>query len=325
MTEQVADTTTAEAVTDTTTAATTEATADTTTTDAKAADTTKTGTLAEGDTEDRRVVAPADFPEDWRVKMAGGDDKAAKQLERFKSPVEVAKALREAQAKVSQMKPELAADATEEQVAAWRKSAGIPEKPEGYLEKLPDGLVIGEDDKPMVDSFLTAAHGKNFPPDFVGTALNWYYDMQDREAAAQSDMDGKNRGAAVEELRAEWGNEYQTNLNGFTGLLDSAPAIVVGDKEVPFGKFLGAARLPDGRLLGDHPAVIRWVSGLASEINPGGFIAPSGGVNGQGIDDEIAKIETLMRTDRAAYDRDPNQAKRLGQLLEAKERLAKRA
>jgi hypothetical protein len=47
---------------------------------------------------------------------------------------------------------------TDEEKAAWRKDAGIPDKPEAYDLKFEDGFVVGEDDKPMVDELPQAAH-----------------------------------------------------------------------------------------------------------------------------------------------------------------------
>lgn len=96
-----------------------------------------------------------DWPEDWRSKAAGGDEKLMKFLERYNSPKAVVGALVDARKLISQgVNRPPKADATPEEVAAWRAENGIPEKPDGYEVSLPDGFVIGEADKPVVDSFL---------------------------------------------------------------------------------------------------------------------------------------------------------------------------
>jgi hypothetical protein len=57
--------------------------------------------------------------------------------------------------------------------AEWRKERGIPDSAEGYEPKV-EGLVFGEADKPMVDSFKQHAHSKNWTPDQFNEALGWY-------------------------------------------------------------------------------------------------------------------------------------------------------
>lgn len=276
------------------------------------------------DTTDKPVAAPADWPEDWRAKLAGGDDKAMKTLDRFRSPQDLAKAYREAQVKLSQIRPEAPGkDATEEQVAAYRKAAGVPDAPDGYLEKLPKGLVIGDDDKPAVTSFLSAMHARNVDPATVGEALNWYYTQQEAATAAQTEADRAAQRTAEDALRQEWGTEYRSNVNAITSFLDGAPKSEDG---APLKDLIMGARLADGTPLGSHPAALRWLAQLANDANPGGFIAPSSGATQiQSVDDEIGKIEKTMRTDRQTYDRDAQMQTRYLKLLEARERLKARS
>lgn len=274
--------------------------------------------------EDKGSNVPADWPQDWRSKLADGDDKALKALERYQSPKDVAKALREAQTKISKgIQPSVPpADATEEQVSAWRKENGIPEKPDGYLEKLPGNLVVGEDDKPMVSTFLADMHKANVKPEVVGAALDWYYRTQEEASAAQIAADGEVRKATEDALRAEWGQEYRANINSITAFLDAAPS----DGDVSLKPLLMGARLADGTPLASHPLALRWLAGLANEANPAGFVSPATGATQiKGVKDEIAEIEEFMRKDRAAYNRDTAKQARLRQLYEAEEKLSKRA
>ncbi|KKK50384.1 hypothetical protein LCGC14_3125540, partial [marine sediment metagenome] len=120
--------------------------------------------------------APATFPDNWREIMAGGDTTALKYFNRYANPANVGKALMATRQKISSgemiaAKP----DGTDEQALnEWRAQAGIPEKAEGYLDKLPDGIVIGDDDKPIVDSFITSMHEDDIPPAVVHKALTSY-------------------------------------------------------------------------------------------------------------------------------------------------------
>ena len=278
-----------------------------------------------GGKEDTGVAAPADWPEDWRAKLAGGDDAALKRMERYKSPVEVARALIAAQTRIAsgELTTKLPADATEAQVAEYRKANGIPEKAEGYLEKLPNGLVIGEDDKPIVASFLASMHGKNVAPEVVGEAISWYYKVQEAQIADRKKADAEFRLKSEDALRAEWGADYHSNRNSARAFLDTAPPSEDG---TPFRDLLLKARLGDGTAFGDNPAAMKWLARLAAEANPAGFISPgAGGSQADSVDEEIRKIEGLMRTDRAAYNRDTKMQERYRQLLRAQEKLSSRA
>lgn len=275
------------------------------------------------DTSDKPAAAPADWPEDWRAKLSDGDEKTLKKLERYQSPKDVAKALRALEAKMSSGQVEkLTEDATPEQVAAWRKDNGIPEKPEGYLETL-KGLVIGDDDRPVVDSFLTAMHGDNVKPDTVAKALDWYYKSQEAAIADQAAKDKEYKAKSEDALRSEWGSEYRGNVNAIRAFLDTAPPDGDG---VPMIDLLMGARLSDGTALGDNPAAMKWLSRLASDANPAGFVSPgAGGSQAQSIDDEIDGIKKRMRQDRAGYDKDEKMQARFEKLLEAREKLSSRA
>ncbi len=81
---------------------------------------------------------------DWRKQVSGGDEAAAKLLERYTTADAFGKAHLEAVKKISagEFAKPLPKDAKPEQVTEWRKANGIPEKPEDYFEKLPNGRVI---------------------------------------------------------------------------------------------------------------------------------------------------------------------------------------
>lgn len=106
---------------------------------------TKTGPV-------EKVVEP-DWREDWLDKMAGTDEKAKNILGKYASPKAVADALLAATKKISSYKPEvsLPENPTEEDLNKYRKAYNIPESPDKYDTKLDKGIVIGENDKPLVE------------------------------------------------------------------------------------------------------------------------------------------------------------------------------
>lgn len=280
----------------------------------------KAGTLAgeEGGEEQPDKPVVGDWPDDWREKLAGGDEKMLARLKRFASPANVLKSWRELETRVSagEFKKSLPPNATEEQVAAWRKENGIPEAPEGYFDAL-DGTVIGEADKPIVAEFMDLAHKSNLPPAQVKQTLDWYYATQERLAQEQAERDTAYRAQSVEELRGEYGGEFKRNFTDLKAWVGSA-----GDEVADL--FFGA-RLPDGSLLGDNPAVLKWMIGQMREISPLSTVVPSNTGNpAQAVDGEIAEIEKLMRDNPEAYWRDGAKQQRLQELYRAQEKHGKK-
>lgn len=266
-----------------------------------------------------------DWPDDWRDKMAGGDEKLRKRLDRFQSPVDIQKSWAAAEQKISsgEFKAPLPDDATEDQVAAFRKENGIPDKPEAYLDNLPDGLVIGEADKDLVGSFLERAHGKNADPGVVADMIDWYYGQQEGLIAQGAEADKERARAGEDALRAEWGSEYRGNLNAMENFLAQAPA---DDEGNTMRDLLLSGRLSDGTMVKDSPLAVKWLTSLANDANPAGFIAPGSGLSqADSVDAEIKEIEGTMRTNRSAYNKDEKMQARYLQLLEAKEKLSSKA
>lgn len=277
-------------------------------------------TLGDGGAAQKDVAAPADWPEDWRTKLAGEDEKLAKRLERMQSPQDVLKAWRSLEQKQSsgELKAVLPEGASDEEIAAYREANGIPAEPKGYLDSLPSGVVIGENDQALVDSFLADAHGSNASPEFVGKAIDWFYSTQEQRVAELHKTDNEFKAGSEEALRSEWGADFDTNLMVFENFIDQAPAGV--------RDHILKGRLADGSVIGNNPDFLKWIVGVARESNPSATVVPAAGAKGvEGVREEIAKIEGLMRTNRSAYNKDTAMQERYKQLLEAEEKLSARA
>jgi len=194
---------------------------------------------------------PAD---DWRSRIAGTDEKLLGFLGRYASEkafVEAAKKDRDTLRNGLPLKP-LSEDATPEEVAAYRKAFNVPEKPDAYLEALPDGLVVGDDDKPVVAKFAEAMHTANAPKAVVDAALSAYYDIVAEQDAAQLQLNEQARQAGIDALREEWGADYRRNINVVATHLSTLPQAV---QDV-----IGNARMEDGTLVGNNPEVLRWLA-----------------------------------------------------------------
>lgn len=247
-------------------------------------------TIASGDVDPKAPVAPADFPEDWRAKMAGGDEKELKRLERFGSPTDVFKAYREIEKKLSSgtVKNPLPANPTPEQLTDWRKENGIPETSEGYDTSLA-GIVIGENDKPLVNEFLKEMHAQNASPAAVTGALSAYYKLVEQQNIDRQIADEDFKAKSLGDLQSEWGPDFRKNVNMVSNLLSTAPEGLAARIE--------AARTPEGTKIGDDPAIMKWLNQVAREVNPAAAVVPNAGSNAaNAMADEKKAIEAKMGT-----------------------------
>lgn len=244
------------------------------------------------------------FREGWREALAADDPDDLKTLTRFTDPKQLWQRTKELNKKLSSGELKSTApypkDGKPEDQAAWRAERGIPAEPAKYMEgvKLKEGLVIGENDKPFVDSYLAVAHGSNLPPEAVSQQLNWYFgEYVPQIQQAQAEQDSEYRQEATTKLHEVWGADYKGNVNAVKAIVSTAPE---GLRDMLFG-----SRTPDGRAFGDNPEVMQWLAGLSRELNPAGSLTGTGGENAmQGLNEKIAEYEGMMRTNRSAWNKD---------------------
>lgn len=276
------------------------------------------GNLLDGDGGEpsEPAAAPQDWPDDWRTRLAGDDEKTLKKLERFNSINDVVRWAQNLEKKMSsgEFKQALPDDATEEEIAQWREQNGVPESPDKYDLDV-DGLVIGEDDKPHLDDFLQQAHESNMPNEMVKQVVSWHYQNIEKQQESMAEADADFQAESQQALREEWGGEYKQNINQIKNLLSSAPE---GIEE----RLLGG-RTADGKVVGNDPETLKWLAGLARQINPVATVVPGAGANqASAVQDEIQQIETVMRTEPDKYWKDPKMQARLKELYDASERLS---
>lgn len=277
-----------------------------------------------------KVRPKGGWPETWRLDAAGGDEKIAKRLERYATPKEVANALLSVQTRIGagELRSMLPKDADAATVTAWRAENGIPETHDKYDLKLPDGLVVGAEDKPYIDKFLAKVHGTHVTNQQASAFVDAYYDIVATQAEERAQADKKVAQETHDALVASWGTEYRANMNMIHGLLDAAPS---GVKD----KILTGRGPDDAPLMADK-AVIEWLNGLAREINPvTTVVANAGGNVATAIEDEIAAIEKDMRDRNGQYYKGPVETKngrtdtkmalRYNELLGHRERLKAKA
>jgi hypothetical protein len=300
-------------------------TAATATTGATAGD-GKTGTVlstGDGKTTDTTTTTVASvWGDDWREKYADKDDKRLNVLKRYASPKDVLDAHFALKQKVDSGELKavkaLPANANPQEIAAYRKDNGIPENAGDYLVNLPNGLVVGEADKPALTAFAEAMHKANTPPAVVHQVIGWYNQWQEQQAADLAKADEAAKRTNEDALRADWGKDYRTNLNVANEFLVSTAGDLASD--------IMEAVLPDGTRLGDSAKALQWLARTAREVNPASTLVPGGGGGDSGatVDSEIASIEKVMREKRGEYNRDQKMQQRYMQLLEARDRMKAR-
>lgn len=256
--------------------------------------------------------------------MAGGDDKKLALLKRYASPLAAVDALHDVRTKMSKgeikvvnpLKP----NATPEELKAWRADNGIPETPQGYDTTIEDGHVWGEADKPVLDSFVQAAHEANLPPTAVKAALKWYEGHQAKVIETQMNEDAGFKKANIDELASEWGGALNREVAIASEFFQKLPD--------GLGDALMGARDGNGRLLMANAKFIRWANSMERSANPAATVMPGSGIHAaQALESELAGIKVLMADPNSKYYKGPESKKlneRYLQLLEAKEKQGKR-
>ena len=287
----------------------------------------KPATVADAGLEgDGSLEAPAAFAENWREVMSGGDAKIRGWLDRFGSPLNVAKAALEARRKIGageylKARPDVKEGDPESEAALneWRAGAGIPKDPAGYL---PKDYKVDEAVKADIDGFLGDMHKADADPRTVQLALAWRDKFLQETATKQAERDKASFTKNDDTMRAEWGPDYRGNLTGIRALFDN-----FGDKAL-WDKFT-QARYPDGMQVGDDPTALRFLEKLSREINPRGTIVPSGGADlGKSIDSELAALRGEMGQKNGSYWTGPlaeSKQARYRQLLDIQQKRAARA
>jgi hypothetical protein len=277
------------------------------------------GGAGESDGNGEGTASP--WGDDWREKYAGEDADKLARVSRYASPTAAFDGLIALQNKVRSGEFKSTApyptDGKPEEQAQWRAENGIPEAPDKYDLTFDNGLVIGEDDKPIIDDFLSFAHDKNLSPDAVKAAVEWKFQHEEKMAEARAEQDAEVQQSTEDALRAEWGNEYRANINRITGLLDTAPE---GVKDQILG-----ARFQDGTPLASDPGTLKWLIDMALQINPATTLVPGAGDNVLGaVEDEIKTLEGMMGNRSSEYWKGPKAAdmqKRYRDLVAGREKM----
>jgi hypothetical protein len=251
---------------------------------------------------------------DWRSQIAGDDDKFKSTLERYATPNDFGSAHREAVQKIrsGQMRDPLPEDATEEQIKDFRRNNNIPLEVDGYLSDLPDGLVVGEDDKELMMDFLGSLHSANADPKIAHAAIEWYNDFAERQQDALVELDNEQKQEVVDALRdpeTGWGKDFRQNMNLISSALDTFFGTEAKDQ-------LLNGRFQDGRGFFNDISVLKGFAQLARQVNDVAPIIANDPDQMKSLHDEIDKLEKYMKEKRSEYNKDTKAQERLRELYD---------
>lgn len=261
------------------------------------------------------------YPDTWRENYAGEDAGKLEALSRYASPSAAFDGLIATKSMIRSGEykkvSEFPTEGSDEDKASWREGNGIPASADKYDLTFDDGLVIGEDDKPIIDDFLSFAHERNMSAKDVKDSVEWHYHNEEKIVEAMAENDAKIQGETEDALRADWGTEYRANINRINNLLDTAPE---GVKDKIWG-----ARFDDGSPLSSDQGALKWLIDMALQINPATTLVPGAGDNIAGaIEDEMKNFESMMGNKNSEYWKGPKaegNQKRYLALTEAKQKM----
>ncbi|WP_372809330.1 hypothetical protein [Litorivivens sp.] len=265
---------------------------------------------------------PASFldslPENWRGDIAqsmGLDESQSNVLNRYSTFPDLVNSFFEQRNLIAQGQHNAALpeNPTDEQLAEYRQSNGIPETPEGYELSLDDGLVLDGEDEAILGAVSQIAHAENVPAATYNKLVNSMLAAREIEAQAELEQHGLDQQRAINTMKSEWKADYQTNLNAIQGFLATMP------KELREG--FEHAQLPNGRKLFNEPAALAFFANTARALNPAATVVPNSANPVESINSEVAKIEAMMRDEPDKYYADPTIQNRLNELYAAQERM----
>ena len=269
--------------------------------------------VADGETAETEAAAeeksePASWPDDWRERIAGTDEKMLTELKRFSSFdnwVKSQRALRQKLATGEYKKAETFDESWDDtKKAAWRKEQGVPEKPDGYTVPEVAGHAWSDEDKAALAPMFEDMHALNAKPEVVQAALGHYANVL---AAAKEKITANDRQHKIEledHLRTEWGPDYRANVNLMKRALNDPEVLPGGMADGGLGAALMTARLADGRRLINMPGMADFLANIAREKYGESAMLPSSEVTA--LNSREAEITKIMETDIDRYYRERN-------------------
>ena len=195
----------------------------------------------------------AEAPASWRDNLSD-DLKMDSNLLKFNDVEGLAKSYINAQRMIGADKIALPGKhATDDEWGEVYQKLGRPDGADGYELKFGDG-----DDNPIIGEYAEAVHAAGLNPNQAQALLDWYTSVEERSNQAQSDTASQATEDGLQELRTEWGRAFDQKAES----AKRAAVALLGSTEM-----FDDVMLADGRMLGDHPAIVKMFASLADQIS----------------------------------------------------------
>ena len=152
------------------------------------------------------------FAEGWANNLP--EDSAAYKdtLSKYKSVPDMAKALANANALIGKKLGVPNEKSSPEEVAAFRRSLGVPDSIEEYKfapDALPEGMTWDDNN---VKNYAEIAHKHNIPPSAMKALVTEHAKMEHFKLQGMQAQIEKQHVEAVNTLKKEWGGEFDKNI-----------------------------------------------------------------------------------------------------------------
>jgi hypothetical protein len=193
------------------------------------------------------VTEKGEFVEGWQEKLPQDYDPYRKTLANFKDFGSFTKAFNDnmtaARAKNEGMLKLPGADAKPEDIAAFHKALGVPERPEDYglkaPEKLPEGVAW---DEGFATDFVKAAHDAGLTKQQVEKLASWHLQAESQRGQNFLTEGTKLYEAEMQKLQKTFGSDYEKRMVDVKrvaltlGLDEDHPAFWRADTVLAFAK-----------------------------------------------------------------------------------------
>ena len=207
---------------------------------------------------------------DWRGGI--GDRKTREFADRFTSPAHLAEAALNFRRKLSNAIVPPGKDASEHEIADFRRKLGVPDSPEGYDVALPgdSSQQLDEGARARLGGFLKEMHKAGATPGAVQAAVDSYSAMVADVEQTLARADANFRQTAEAQLAREWGPDLDRNTE------IARRAVREFDDGGGFARLMETA-VVDGVKLGRHPSFLRLMACVGRRMaEDGAHLAPEG-------------------------------------------------
>lgn len=152
------------------------------------------------------------FSEGWIDKLPDEVADYKSSIKNFKSVPDLVKALGNANALIGKKLGVPSEKSSPEEVAAFRRSLGVPDSIEEYKfapDALPEGMTWDDNN---VKNYAEIAHKHNIPPSAMKALVTEHAKMEHFKMQGMQAQIEKQHVEAVNTLKKEWGGEFDKNI-----------------------------------------------------------------------------------------------------------------